>query len=415
MRKILFVEDDVLIARIYRRKLEEADFKVVVAEDGLVAMKMISESQPDLIVLDIMLPRMNGLDVLKYLRQHPGLKSTPVIVFSNAFLNELWDQIAALGVQEMLLKSSVSPPQLVETVARILKHPLPAARLPARGATPAAPPPKTEPARATRPAAPPAPAAIPNPARESATEFGLRMRHDFFGRIPDIAQGLQQACSDFLAGVDAPTQLRRLEDLRRKIGFLTHMTSMAGCYRLAQLASAFEALLFELQLKPQSLNHSSRHTISSTVALMADCLSRADRADEQCLSPTEVLVVDDDVVSSRALVVTLERADIKATSVQDPFVALEKLKQHNYDLALIDINLPGISGFSVCEQLRQMPRHAKTPVIFITLYSEFEPRARSILNQGDDLISKPIMAIELSVKVIAHILRCRVPDVALAN
>jgi DNA-binding response OmpR family regulator len=57
--------------------------------------------------------------------------------------------------------------------------------------------------------------------------------------------------------------------------------------------------------------------------------------------------------------------------------------------------------------MRKLPLHRDTPVIFITSYAEFEPRARSILNAGDDLIGKPILPIELTVKVIAHMLRRR--------
>jgi DNA-binding response OmpR family regulator len=141
--------------------------------------------------------------------------------------------------------------------------------------------------------------------------------------------------------------------------------------------------------------------------LLVKCLSRADQPDEQCLAPTTVLVVDDDAVSSRVLVTTLARADIVATSVPDPFQALDKLREHSYDVVLLDINLPGMSGLTLCEQMRKLRLHELTPVIFVTGHKEFEPRARSILNAGDDLISKPILPIELTVKVIAHVLNRR--------
>ena len=123
MTRIVFVEDDVLIARIYRRKLEDAGYKVLLAEDGLAAMKLIPECRPDLVVLDILLPKLSGVDVLKFLRQQPEFKFLPVVVFSNVFLNTLWEELAGWEVQEMLLKSSVTPPQLVATIQKILKQP----------------------------------------------------------------------------------------------------------------------------------------------------------------------------------------------------------------------------------------------------------------------------------------------------
>jgi CheY-like chemotaxis protein len=408
MRKILLVEDDALIARIYRRKLEDAGFQVVVAGDGLTALKLLPEFEPELIVLDIMLPKLNGVDVLKFVRQHPQLKSVPVIVFSNAFLNDLWDQITVLGVQEILLKSSVNPPQLVQIVLRILEQPV--RNILAAGKTPAAgsiSEPKS-PAPATPPSAPVVPEPVAAPAQtETATGFLHRMRHDFGEQVPTVSKGLLQASREFLDSTDPSTQRLRLEDLGRKIGFLIHMTSMAGWHRLAQLSSAFEALLYEVQLKPAALNHSTRHTISATTALLVDSLTRGSQADEQCPSPTRVLVVDDDAVSNRALIGTLDRMQVKATGVADPVEALEKLRQNSYDAVLVDINLPNMSGFTLVEQMRKLPLHEQTPVIFITLYSEFEPRARSVLHSGDDLISKPVMPIELTVKVIAHVLKHR--------
>jgi DNA-binding response OmpR family regulator len=427
MKRILFVEDDVVIARIYARKLEDAGFRVLVATDGLNAIKLIPVYQPDLLVLDIMLPKLNGVEVLKFLRQHPQHQSVQVIVLSNAFLNSLWEEITTLGVQEILLKSSVSPPQLVATVQRILKPPAvpspasrnaPAAAAPSRKSAKQSEPvlstavtsrrmqKRSEPVGAAVAAEPGAPSRRPCH-HESASEFRRRIRRDFLEQTPAISKALRQVCGETLDLADASTQMRRLEDLHRKVGFLTHMTSMVGWHRLAQLSCAFEAFLYELQVKPGAFNDSARHTLSSTVALLAGCLTGDNPADEQCLSPTTVLVVDDDAVSTRALVMTLDHAKVKAVSVADPFKALEQLRLNSYDVVILDINLPGMSGLSLGEQLRKLPLHSQTPVIFITSYAEFEPQARSILNAGDDLIGKPIMPMELTVKVIAHMLEHR--------
>jgi DNA-binding response OmpR family regulator len=408
VKRILLVEDDALVASIYRQKLADADFDVQVAEDGVIAMKLLPEFKPDLVVLDLLIPRLTGLDVLKYIRQHPELKSIGVIVFSNAFLPKLWEQVGNLGVDEMLLKSAVTPSQLIESISKTLRR--------IAGAVSAPPVPSVAPEPAPgRGGLGPA-QAKPKSAGPSETtpEFQKRMRREFFGQIPSIIKKIQSAGAEFADASASRDPVPRLENLRRKIGFLTHMTSMAGCYRIAQLSSAFEALLFELQLKPEALNSSVQITITSTVALLTDCLGRAFESDEQCLSPTTVLVVEDDAVSSRALVMTLNRANLKASSVQDPFRALEMLRESPYDVAILDINLPGMSGISLCQRMRELHLHRKTPVIFVTGHSEFEPRARAILNGGDDIICKPIMPIELTVKVIAHLLKGRMEKQAVA-
>ena len=408
MRRILFVEDDVLIARIYRRKLEDAGFEVFVAEDGVAAVKLVQELRPDLVVLDLVLPRLSGSDVLKFIRRHAELKTVPVVVFSNAFLTKEFEQIATLGVQETLLKSAANPAQLIQAISRLFERPEAAPPAPQ-----AATGKETVPQQAAPPANPPAPGPVASPdtrplrRAESPAQFRSRMRRDFFEQIPAISKSFQSLCRGFLESQDSQARVQHLQDLQRKIGFLTHMTSMAGCYRIAQLSSAFEALLFELHFRPAAITHSSRQTVFSTSALLAVALARADQPDEQCLTPTLVLVVDDDAVSSRALVVTLARSNLDATTVSDPFQALEKLRQHAYDVALLDINLPGISGITLCQEMRRLPMHAKTPVIFVTSHAEFEPQARALPNGGDDIISKPIMPAEVTVKIIAHLLKNR--------
>ncbi len=390
MKRILFIEDDALIARIYKQKLMESGYEVFVAADGMEAMKQLATLTPNLIVLDILMPKLNGFDVLRFVRRDSKLKSTPVIVFSNAFMDDTAATLAELGVEKMLLKSASTPEQLIESVAEILSPSQPVSKTPIPSEIPA---PKPRPGANTR--------------RESAIEFSERIRRDFYDQIPSIRQTLAEASEEFLAAKDPLAQVEKLELLIRKLGFLTHMTAMAGCHRIAQLSSVFEALLLELLEKPSNIHESSLHTLETTVALLSESLARADQADEQCLSPTSILVVDDDAVSNRALYLALSRYRLSPTFVLDPFVALKKARQTAYDIVLLDINLPGMDGINMCEQMRKIPLHQNTPVIFITSHMEFEPRARSILRTGDDLITKPILPVELTVKVIASSLKRR--------
>jgi CheY-like chemotaxis protein len=389
MKKILLVEDDAVVARIYSLKLTAAGFDVMVARDGLEAMKQLPVARPELVVLDILMPKVNGVDVLGFIRGHPELKATRVIVFSNAFLNNVGQKLLAMGVDDMLLKSSVTPKQLIEKINTILKS------------VSAKHPPDETAFKEDKPGH--------EDGRESAADFGRRIRREFFDRIPTLSQFLKEAANAFCTANDSLDRSRQLEHLSRRVGFLTHMTGMAGCHRIAQLSSAFEALLFELQETPSNINDSSLHTVASAVELLVNGLARADQADEQCLSPTSILVVDDDAVSNRALLFALGRYRLKAVSVLDPFSGLEKLRHHRYDVVLLDINLPGMDGIQMCERMRLLPLHDKTPVIFLTSYMEFEQRVRAILRGGDDLIAKPVLPIELTVKVIALTLKRRLP------
>jgi DNA-binding response OmpR family regulator len=103
----------------------------------------------------------------------------------------------------------------------------------------------------------------------------------------------------------------------------------------------------------------------------------------------------------------LIHANLSVKSVGDPLEALEVLKKTSYGLILLDIELPVMNGMELCEKIRGLNLHRRTPVIFITMHSDSKTRARSILSGGNDFISKPILPIELTVKVLTHLLKNR--------
>src|SRR4051812_44694794 len=107
--KIFFVEDDKDIVAIYKEALEQQGFVVESAEDGLQAIKMVKLLQPDVIVLDLLMPKLNGVDVVKYVRSHPETAGIPIVIFSNAFMSDLVQRAADAGANIGLLKSSCTP------------------------------------------------------------------------------------------------------------------------------------------------------------------------------------------------------------------------------------------------------------------------------------------------------------------
>jgi CheY-like chemotaxis protein len=120
VKTIFFVEDDPVISKLYRDKFLREGFQVEVAGDGLVAMKKLATLRPDLVVLDLMLPFMNGVDILKYIRATPDLKATPVVILSEAYMNDLAQAAAQVGAEQTLLKSSCTPDLLLEVVNHLL-------------------------------------------------------------------------------------------------------------------------------------------------------------------------------------------------------------------------------------------------------------------------------------------------------
>ena len=408
MKKILFVEDDALISRIYGQKLAEKGFEVAVATDGLEAMRLLPQFQPDLVVLDLLMPKMTGADVLKFIRERQDLKTVRVIVFSNSFLSNLVEQVSMLRVEAALVKAAVTPTQLIDTINTVLENPEPA---PAPTKQTAAPAPATAKTTSTPPAgsgpAPVGPTAEPPAQAESDSHFVARIGQEFLERVPAVFQELRQLCRDFLAAAKTPRETDCLLVLNRKLAFLTQLAGLAGHHRTAELSSALEALLFELLRQPEAITDSSRQTIVRTIAFLADCFDRREYFHEEDRALVSLLVIDDDAVSNLAIVQSLARFKIPAVSVTDPAEALERLRQNPYDAILLDVSMPGISGLDLCEQARALPMHKRTPVIFVTGLADFNTYAQSILSGGNDLITKPISPNELCVKVITHLLKPR--------
>jgi CheY-like chemotaxis protein len=414
MKKILFVEDDALVARIYSQKLAAEGFEVDIAEDGLVAVKRLREFRPDLVVLDLLMPKLSGVDVLKFLRQSPDLKDIRIVVFSNSFLSSLVEEVAQIGVEEALVKAAVTPARLVEVIRRILASAAGTFLSPKGLAARLADPGRSAPAEAAG-AKPVSETSPPAAVSEDDPIFRVRVQKEFLERAPVIFKNLRQLCMEFVEASDSPIGPRKLEELRRKIGFLVQMMGMAGRHQLAQLASALEALLFELQDKPADITDSCRHTIASTVVFLAERLEYAPAEDKQNLPPPTVLVVDDDAVTSRAVAHTLGRANLSVASISDPFDALKRLEETPCDLVLLDINMPGMDGISLCERMRGLPLHKRTPVIFFTGRTDFKTRIRTVLSGGNDLITKPILPTELCVKTITLMLKNRLAEPAPAR
>jgi len=119
--RVLFVEDDALVAQMYRLKLELDGYLVDIAGDGLAALEKARSLQPDIIFLDIRLPKLDGLSVLEQLREDPAVQHTPVVILSNWNEKELVERGIKLGALDHLIKSQTTPARLSQRLADWLK------------------------------------------------------------------------------------------------------------------------------------------------------------------------------------------------------------------------------------------------------------------------------------------------------
>jgi CheY-like chemotaxis protein len=114
--RVLFVENDAAVAQIYKLKLELDGYRVDVAGDGETALQMARRSVPDLIFMDIRLPKLGGLEFLEALRADPQTSKVPVVILSGNSERELIERGARLGALDHLIKSKTTPARLAEGV-----------------------------------------------------------------------------------------------------------------------------------------------------------------------------------------------------------------------------------------------------------------------------------------------------------
>jgi DNA-binding response OmpR family regulator len=110
--RVLFVEDDPTVAQMYRLKLELDGYQVIMAKDGEEGLRLANEVDPDIVFLDIRLPKVDGFSVLEGLRARDRTRNVPVVILSNYGEQELVERGLRLGALEYLIKSQTTPANL---------------------------------------------------------------------------------------------------------------------------------------------------------------------------------------------------------------------------------------------------------------------------------------------------------------
>ena len=118
-KKILVAEDDKFLVKIYQTKLAEQGYEVVIAMDGEDALAKVESEKPDLLILDLIMPKKNGFDVLEEMKQKEELKSIPVVVLSNLGQESDVERVMQAGAVDYIIKANFSIEAVVE---KIKKH-----------------------------------------------------------------------------------------------------------------------------------------------------------------------------------------------------------------------------------------------------------------------------------------------------
>jgi CheY-like chemotaxis protein len=242
--------------------------------------------------------------------------------------------------------------------------------------------------------------------KEAANAADIALREFFPSAAKDLAMVRNYLSAIGRATDDAGRQ-KLLVDFSRQIGSLKRKATLPALLLIRQMTFAMEGLLNQLAEKPSSVTPSSLRTLTGAVNLM----------DKLCVpgldpglagdAPARLLAVDDDAIGRRAIALTLEKAFAKPDVAEDGESALALTKEHVYDAIFLDVQMPGLDGFETCSRIHDTEANATTPVVFVTCHTDFEARAKSTRVGGHELISKPFLTFEVTLKALTLVLEGR--------
>ncbi|MGO9608069.1 MAG: response regulator [Verrucomicrobiia bacterium] len=373
MKNILIIEDDSLVADVYRQKLSEEGFDVEVAVDGRDGLETFQNRKVDLVLLDLLLPQINGIQVLQRIRSEYSPKELPVLVFTNAYLGGVMQQAWDAGANQVIPKAGVRSGQVIQMIKNALVDP--------------------------------PPAAIPSQTRSKIVpEPDLGVRKRLLDSSSKTFEALWRPLKQLASRGHHPDSEKSLRELFRIIRPLAAASAIAGLDGIAQMSSALEALVKELCDKPEHLSPSTLLTIAQAVDTLGFLFQYPDSGSAKNVSAARVLVVDDDEFARRAVSNALARVNLRAICVDGPTRALKRRTGKRFDLIVLDIELPDADGFQLCSRFRAMPACKDTPIIFVSMHKSLEDRVESALRGGSDYIAKPFLSMELATKALSFVI-----------
>jgi DNA-binding response OmpR family regulator len=387
MKRILIIEDDPLISKVYSSKYESAGFDTATAADGQEGLDKLKSFKPDLVHLDLTIPKVNGVDIIRHIRSQPETVSLPVVVLSNTYQNRLVKGALDAGASECVSKATSTPKMMLAVVEKYRAR-VTAAKEARKGesAASAAPErgPEAEPIDTTK-------------IQRHAVLQG-EIARGFLERARQKLTVLRERVAP-LFRADETSRVADLSELCRVTESFAGQAAVAGFEEVSRASYALAALLRELVDDPSALTPSCLYTIIGASDFLSALLERT-TAEPVAHQTPFVLVIDDDPLCRRALCSAMARLNVVTLSVDDPRIALRLLSENRFSLVFVDIEMPGMSGFEFCRELRNLPAHATTPVAFVTSAADEAARKKAMESGANDLIAKPFLPMELAVKAL---------------
>ena len=395
MRRILIIEDDPVTAAVYRQMFERRGYRAEAAADGVSGLERLEVMRPDGVLLDVMLPGIDGLEVLRRIRANPLWHDLPVVAFTNAFLGDMVKEAELAGATVTLTKFDHTPWQVVERVRGLIEGEM-------RPPDPHTARERSEPAESGD--EPIVLAAAPGKTDEDDVRFLEAVRVSCLRSAPASLDAMRDLVRAFIGN---PRQPDVMEALYGEAHLLAGSTALADLPLVSRITGALEGLTKILMERPGQIRVTTMRGINQALDALDLLVAEGGAPAWGSGVPPRVLVVDDDEIALRSIGHALEKAKFEIVCESDPATAMQLIDREVFDLVFLDIEMPQIKGTDLCAHLRKRRAYAQVPVVYITFMSDFEDPALADLEGGDDVLVKPFLYMELALKALALLVKKR--------
>src|SRR6266567_2079378 len=342
-KSILIVDDDQFATHIYQEKLEAQGFEVEVTRDFDSTLQTLKKGVVGLVILDLCLPGINVIELIKNIRSESARQSLPIIAFSNPYLSNLTRAAVEAGATKFVAKVDNTPEQIIELVRELGVNAT--SRVGIGGAI------------------------------EGLEANQEKLASKLSINRPEILAKLRASYQNFTRTEREDLRRVALLQMHRQLRLLAGGASALAFQQIAQMSTALEGLLIELYTEPVKVTPSVVRTIAHSIETMALLVDRVANSQDQVATSPKILVVDDEVISREIVCSALGKAGLHAKSLDDPLASQRLLEQEHFDL------------------------------VFVTSHSDFGSRAQSTLSGGNDFIAKPFLLVELAVKALTWLFK----------
>ena len=372
-KTILIVDDDQFVTQIYPEKLEAQGFKVELTRDFDSTLQTLKKAGVDLVILDLCLPGINVVELIRNIRSDSTMQSLPIIAFSNPYLSNLTRAAVEAGARKYVAKVDNTPEQIIELVREL-------------GVS-----------------------ATSRVGVGSAIEELEANQEKLTSKLlinrPETLAKLRASYQNFTRTEREDLRRAALLQMHRQLRLLASGASALTLQKIARMSTALEGLLIELYTEPVKITPSVVRTVAHSIETLASLVDRAANSKGEVIASPNILVVDDEIISRETICSALGRAGFHAKSFDDPLAAQRLLEREHFDLIFLDVEMPGQTGLELCVKIRAMEPNRTTPIVFVTSHSDFGSRAQSTLSGGNDFIAKPFLLVELAVKALTWLFK----------